>query len=355
MITSFFLFFSVIIQYSPSIRVDLNKLSYGEMLSGSNKVLELNISNNGSKNLILYKIESSCACNVSNITFPNNRVISLSDLCDKTPIGELKPKEKASLKIQLNSIGLSGYIKKRLFIYSNDPNCNKLTIPITAKVNPGLVFEPNFIDFGTVHQKSNIHKSLKIRSKNIGDLTINKIKNIPNFLNITYNSINKTESFEVIFDIELKQNAPLGSFHYRLPIIIKNPKINESALVVFGKIIPPIIFKSNSKEINDSLNIGMIPKGVSHVKLIEIKNNDNIPYNITNVDIESRYSNNYKVEIISIIPGFHYKLKLHIIYSVKLRHIRAIINIHSDYPYLKTKKINIRGWFRKAKSYKKIK
>jgi len=348
-IINILLFLSFSVQSSPSIKVDQSKLCFGEMLSGSNKVLKLNITNNGSNNLTLYKIELSCACNVSNITLPNNRVISLSDLKCKKSIGELKPEEQATLKIHLNSIGLSGYIKKRLSIYSNDPKCNKLTIPITAKINPGLIFEPVFIDFGNVYQKSNIHKLLKIRSNDIGRLTISEIINIPDFINITYNSINNTQSSETIFDIELKPNAPLGPFHYSLPIILDNLKIKESALVVFGNIIPPIIFKSESKLINDYLNLGMIPKGIDHIKSIEIINNDTIPYNITNIDIEARYSENYKVDIIPVIPGFHYKLKLHIISNVNMRFIRGIINIQSDYPHLKTKNINIRGWFGRAR------
>lgn len=102
--------------YVPQTLHDFGKIKEGESVSTN-----FSFTNKGKKELIIYKVKTTCGCTA---TQP-----------EKT---KLKPGESSNIKVTFNSTGKSGNDEKHITIYSNDPVTPEATLTIKSFVQtPG--------------------------------------------------------------------------------------------------------------------------------------------------------------------------------------------------------------------------
>lgn len=101
----------------PTIKFDRSTYDFGNADEGKMVVYEFPFSNLGKTNLIIRKIGTSCGCTSA------------------TPSGTIiKPNEAGSIKITLNTAGLSNRVSKTISVLTNDPKNPSVILRLTGNV-----------------------------------------------------------------------------------------------------------------------------------------------------------------------------------------------------------------------------
>jgi hypothetical protein len=95
-----------------------NSHDFGAVKQGDIVTTEFAFTNKGKKDLIIYKVKTSCGCTVS-----------------EPEKSKLRPGETSNIKVSFNSSGKNGKEEKQITVYSNDPVNTEYTLKIFANIS----------------------------------------------------------------------------------------------------------------------------------------------------------------------------------------------------------------------------
>lgn len=333
----------------PIVETKPEKVNFGTIYEGEEVSKKILIKNIGASDLKILKVSFTCCCTVPQVVMPNGSVVvpkgkTLSN------IGMLKPGEFAEIEFEFKSLGQRGKVKKKLTIITNDPENPVLLLPIEATVKPYFIFQPRSFHFGTQAIRSTTACSMLISSTECNSFEVLGFKNLPSYLTYNIEKVDAREFRAVRVTVRLKGNAPVGLINNKLFLELKDKRIKEWSINVYGEIQPPITFCVSGKLLTEMVNFGIIPLSDEITKSIEIKNDDPlIPYNIQRIKVQSRYQKQIEYQIETIKEGFQYVLKVIVRAKPQTRFISGKILLESNHPTLPCKIIPIRAWVKRKK------
>ncbi len=114
---------------NPAIEFDKEEHDYGEVQYGDTVKSSFKIINSGDEPLIIKKIITSCGC---------TKVLK--------GMSKIPPGESSVIEVSFDTVDLrSGRKKKRITVYSNDPDRSVVTLHIYADVKKDISIEPNSV------------------------------------------------------------------------------------------------------------------------------------------------------------------------------------------------------------------
>ncbi len=331
---------------APAIECQPQKIDFGKVLGGERPVTAFRIINNGKKDIVLLKIAFTCGCTIPQIVLPSGKTV-VPDKKGESMIGILGPGEHAELKLQMKTFGITGRIRRKLTIYSDDPGCRSLEVPVLAEVKTAFTFEPRFISFGRIRKNQCAFASVTIRSIQAGEFEITGLKGLPSYYSYSIKRFKEGEICCACFDLSLADNAPVGPQNLRLKFEVKNEKVKEFELSVYGEVLPPVVFDTGSKAGRDIIDFGILQKGKGAEKEIDIINHDpDSPYIVSKMQLSSPYSDFLDIKLVSIETGVRYKLKVSVKPGLNEVFFSGDIVLSSNHPDLEKKVLSIKGWVR---------
>lgn len=187
----------------PDISFDIPDYDFGKIYRGMKIEHIFKFTNKGVDDLKIEKVRSSCGCTAVMLS---SKVIA--------------PGKTGEVKATFNSQSFTGSVKKKITVYSNDPDTPKLPLSIFGEVDEEVIVNPKRIDFSKVSHDTSFVQKITIKpSKDF------KLK------------IEKFESTNPIVKVELKEDEENG---YILEATIPE---NTS----FGRIDGSVIIHTNSK------------------------------------------------------------------------------------------------------------
>jgi len=136
---------------TPKIEAETTEYDTGIISNSEVTTRELKITNQGSADLIINKVRTTCGCTKGSMETTT-----------------LLPGASALLKIEIDPFRIGMFeSKKTLTIESNDPIAPMLRIGVTARVDPEVSIEPERIEFGDVSKGEPHEKTMLIRQ--LGD------------------------------------------------------------------------------------------------------------------------------------------------------------------------------------------
>lgn len=156
---------------APNIMVSPIQHDFGYVIQGTTTSYDYTVSNLGSDILKINDVRPACGCT--------------SVLISK---GEILPHDTADLRVDFNSNGFSGNVKKSVYILSNDPKNPTMELTYIANVvktfppksdsmsNPAIKFNQMSFDFGKINEGDVVTHIFKFENTGHTNLKIEDIK-----------------------------------------------------------------------------------------------------------------------------------------------------------------------------------
>ena len=151
-----------IVVAQPKLEIVEGKKFYLDTLSeGSVVEKNLIIKNAGTDSLFILDVTTSCGCTVAKLS----RTLLLSG-------------DTALLHINIDFSNLSGHVKKKVFLSSNDPEEKKTAIEFSALILRPIMVHPSYINFATVKIGTIQLRSIDIENTTSTPISIMKVSTI---------------------------------------------------------------------------------------------------------------------------------------------------------------------------------
>jgi len=179
------------------------------------------VKNIGEDTLIIVRVRPGCGC--TSVPLFKDR---------------LAPNETADLEVIFDSQKLrAGKTSKSIQITSNDPTKPFEELHFTASVgdtNSLVKLTPEEVSFDTVHQGKEAKRKLIVENISKEKLSMELIEKPWDFVDFTIERRNLKPGEKTEITLELKKNAPLGSFRTSLTLNFENSKMVRVTVPIYG-------------------------------------------------------------------------------------------------------------------------
>ncbi|MHC4942629.1 MAG: hypothetical protein ACYTG7_06355 [Planctomycetota bacterium] len=157
----------------------------------------------------------------------------------------------------------------------------------------------------------------------------------------------ETPTVDILFVIT--EDAPIGFQNLKLRAEVDSERVRETNIHVTFNVLPPVSFMVDGKTAKDAIfDFGVLKAGQGAMKELEIINqNPEIPYDITEMSLNSRHEEFIESDLVTLEEGIRYKLTVRIKPEIDARFFRGVIKLISEHPDLKKKEIPLKGWISK--------
>lgn len=198
----------------PKIKIiGKSSFSFGSIYEGSHPAHKIKITNVGASTLQVKNINSPCECSQ----------LSLSSY-------SIAPHDTAMLTVTFRSDGYQGKVKKHVSITSNDPERSTVIIPFTVEVNSLLIIEPQFIYVKNDQIGISKFPSIIITNMSREKVTIRKIYDPTNIIEVMLNQKIISPKESVRADIQVH---PVG----------QNSRKGEIEIIIDSRVQPGLKLK----------------------------------------------------------------------------------------------------------------
>ena len=142
----------------PDIFFDEPDFDFGDVYSGSKVEHTFRFKNNGNGELRISKAKSSCGCTAAIVSSKN-----------------IQHNEYGEVKVTFNTQSRSGKAKKKVTIYSNDPDTPKYRLSIFGNILEEAIVNPKRVDFSRVSFGKGALNYISITSGTDHKLKIEKV------------------------------------------------------------------------------------------------------------------------------------------------------------------------------------
>lgn len=255
---------------SPKIFFEAPNFNFKKVYKGQKVEHIFKFTNNGTADLEISKVKSSCGCTAA--------VIS-----DKT----ISPGETGEIKTTFNTGSYKGKVKKSITVKSNDPVNLSYILTISGKITELITTDPKKINFGSVYVGAETEKAVTVTSDS--DFKIKKIT--PSTPSLS-TSITEVNTNMYVINVISKGRSKIGRFSGAINLETDNSLQPKVVIPVFGEIAGDITTYPKK------IYYGNVKKGEGRVQKIFVKlNKENI--RISNVKvtpdcISTKIIENYK-------------------------------------------------------------
>jgi hypothetical protein len=169
---------------APIIAAIPPEINFGTVKEGTLVRRTFKIRNNGNAVLEIERVKGSCRCTAANPSVDN-----------------ILPGREGSIEVTLNTMRRHGEVRKKVFIYSNDPQNPRLTLYLSGDIVREAVIEPQLLDFGEVSLNRSASAELSIDVMDSARVRISKvtIEDERFTLSMTHSTQVSNETYRIVF------------------------------------------------------------------------------------------------------------------------------------------------------------
>jgi hypothetical protein len=202
--------------FLPDTRWDFGYIPKGGLVSHT-----FQVKNIGEDTLIIVRVRPGCACTI----------VPLSK-------DRLAPNETADLEVIFDSKKIrKGKTSKSIQIISDDPTKPFQDLHFTARVgesNSLVKLTPEQVSFDTVHQVKEAQRMLTVENISEEKLSVELIDEPKDFVELSIDKGRLKPGEKAEITLELKKDAPVGSFHTSFTLDFENSKMIRITVPVYG-------------------------------------------------------------------------------------------------------------------------
>jgi hypothetical protein len=271
---------------APKIAFDQTVHDFGLVAPGSKQTCEFNFKNKGAGTLKIKDVSKTCGCTVFTL--------------EKK---EYAPGEKGTLKVEYHADRGSGQRTRHLYVFSNDPDNERIELTIKASIAQKVTCEPEKLNY-KIKGKNAGFAELTIRSLDDKPFSITKFEATSDAVSAKFDPNQKAAKFVLNTKIDFKKMGP--SSNGRIEISVTHPEC-PSITVPFS-VLPR--FRADPPAIN---LLNAEPEQIIHREVWVLDNYDEdfeiasavSKKNIVKVIKQEKIGNRYKLSIDITPPAIH--------------------------------------------------
>lgn len=154
-----FLILPTTVLAAPHLKAEAPLFNFGQVAEGSKTEHTFRFRNTGDAPLIISKVRSSCGCTAALLSAK-----------------KLAPGEWGELKATFNSKGFQGSVTKTIYVYSNDPEQQKVRFRLQGQVQRELMVTPRRLQFSAGKDKAPFAATITLRNDGSSQLFLSDLK-----------------------------------------------------------------------------------------------------------------------------------------------------------------------------------
>ncbi len=203
----------------PDIYFKEKVFDFGEVDEGEKVAHSFKFKNRGDALLKIKKVGSTCGC--------------IAALGTKK---ELEPGESGEIKAVFNSQNYMGWVRKVIYVQSNDPDESTVALHITGKVLVDIGVNPRRVDFGQVQVGEPHQKKIELFPMKLKGLEVEKVESSVPYLTTRQEEKNIEGKPGVELTVLLTPDASLGRLSESLKIHTNSKKQSVISIPIIGTI-----------------------------------------------------------------------------------------------------------------------
>ncbi len=200
----------------PDIFFEEADFDFGDVYSGSKVEHTFRFKNNGKGELKITKAKSSCGCTAAIISSKN-----------------IPENEYGEVKVTFNTQSRSGKAKKRVTVYSNDPDTPKYKLSIFGNILEEVVVNPKRVDFSRVAFEKGATKEISVTSGTDLKLKIEKVESSNQSVIPTL----KEDENGYIITASVKEDTDYGRFNGSIFVSTNSKNQKKLTIPFYGEVI----------------------------------------------------------------------------------------------------------------------
>lgn len=241
--------------------VDLRKMDFGVIATGSEAVKVVTITNSLQVQVHISSISTGCRC--AEAGEPGKRL--------------LNPGESTTMEVKMNTRSFKGQRDTSLSIYFDAPQFSEVRIPISAYIRTDVVFEPGKIDFGRLDYLAGGSTKVRIAYAGRSDWKIKDVRISSSELTAILKETSRSGG-SVTYDLEmaLAANTKPGRIRDIVTLVTDDAANPNVPLIVEATVVPDISIS------NPNVAIRSLRPGQTTVVKVVIQGNK--PFLVEDVD-----------------------------------------------------------------------
>lgn len=172
-----------------------DKVVFKDVMEGDTIFYNIVLENQSKENIKIKRVKSSCNCTIL-----------------KFKESDLKPGEKITIPIYINTEGFWGKVLRSVQIYSTDKISPKMTVLFEINVKTEIDFEPRFVDMQNLKIGEKATRKVSIVNNSNYPIIIEQIETDEHSLNLEWESIEIKPGEKTNFTVTIKPQRPLSTY-----------------------------------------------------------------------------------------------------------------------------------------------
>jgi hypothetical protein len=336
----------------PVLRCDRYLHEFGTVYSGERLKTSFKLRNDGEGELVLIKAGAQCHCTLPRLVLPDKEVPKRS-LSKEEVYGGLKPGEEATLEVEVDTAGMSGFYKKKVQIITNDAVHSPQDLFLALTVENPIKFSPSSANFGDVRRGDRVERVVRMASRELGRFAVTGWElPDPQPFDVEFLEVKPREDEQCAFELVLrtKPHVPCGEHFGRLRLDLEHERVHAVELHYKLRVLPDVQWTFDDAASPDRLSLGVVRPGLNDVQSIRFENrNRAVPYLLKEAAVESPLgAEPFETEIVELEKGQSYEVKLKVVAPPRTKMFRGKLVLRADSPTLPELKLDFSGIWQAA-------
>lgn len=321
--------------------------------------------NQGSKDLVIKNIRTSCGCTVPELyVYGENeaivRRISVPGKASRTPEGpeatadlpaleagqigrlvSLPPGARAGVLAQIHTQGLpTGPKHATVTVESNDPKLGTVSLAAQCQIVRLVDVNPPTLHFGQMARRDTKKMETLIAPAEDMDLQVQAPQDVPSFVHVTLDPVVDAEiqgTWRV--GVTFGPGAPIGFFTQSLSFPTNHPEKPEVKIPIIAQVTANVVFEP------ERFFFQGVPKGEEREQTVRVVALDpDESFEITDVSIDTRYDGTFTPSVETVKEGREYVVHLKVVGDVEAPYFSGTVRLKTTHPDLPEKELTFYGY-----------
>lgn len=333
----------------PNAAVSPATADMGSLLEGETENRTIRLTNDGDAPLDVMRVHTSCGCAVArlvDVQTGSEIVIDRMKPMGIDPLIVLAPGEHLDVEVTYRSAGQPHRrITKYLDLFTNDPDQERIRVPITVEVRKAFTLQPLTLKLGESQRSGDLSGDVHVTPEPGVDLALTGIQPAPG-LDATLEVIEQDDGSKAyVAHVKVQPGRPAGPFSATLALLTDHAQLNVIKVPVFAEILPVVHFDPGNPFNSKLVDFGMLEGPGPHERTIQVTNADpSVPFTINGVEIQDRGAAALEADVETVEPGVRYVIHLTTRPGLKAKFFKGSLLIRAAHPEQKETTLFYSGW-----------
>lgn len=334
-------------QPAQGLSADPPKVDFGVAFEGETLTQDVVITNQGSEDWPVARIQTSCGCTVAKLFGPGDVELSTRPK-GSDPIVVLAPGESVKTVVEFKTAGKHGKVSQEMTLHSTDTANTPFKVPVSLTVNRALQVTPRWVNLGSIAKSDTVEQTVVVEALEIGEWAIEGFSSqvegqpLPDYI-----------SFEVLDEkgpsrrvkMTISGDLPVGSLAPRVRIDIDHERVSFVDFTVTGIVRPNVTFDAGQETFQENINFGQFGPDETVTKTLKITNTEpDVPYTLETVDLLTQHKDFFTTEVRTIEEGVQYEVDVTVSGEIEAPFFRGSLVLRAKHPDIPNRMIPFHGW-----------